>query len=226
MRLPYNPDAVKAMRTPTRKEPWRILTSGCLTGLPCGVNGTDYGLGAARPAWLFDDRVQCIPFCPEDHGIGTPRNMPDLHGGDGFAVLDGTARVLDENRTDLTEAMLKGARAMLELALEKRVDFALLTDRSAACGSQVISIGCRFEEPVHHSRGVGVATAMLLRNGIAVVSQRDPKTLGNLGAKLDPSFRPGSNRVDHHESQWVLENLPIRNPQASECSLRRGKISQ
>ena len=97
---------------------------------------------------------------------------------------------------------------MLELALAERVDFALLTDRSGACGSQVISIGCRFEEPVHHARGVGVATALLLRHDIAVVSQRDPKTLGLLGARLDSKFAPASDAVDHHESPWVLQNLP------------------
>ena len=135
--------------------------------------------------------------------------MPDLHGGDGFAVLDGTAKVLDEHRRDLTEAMLAGAQAMLAVALEHRVDFALLTDRSAACGSQVISIGCRFEEPVHHARGVGVAAALLIRNGIHVVSQRDPKTLGLLGAKLDPGFAPGPDVVDHHETPWVLQNVPL-----------------
>ena len=64
------------------------------------------GLGAGKPGWLDDPRVRCIPFCPEDHGLGTPRTMPDLHGGDGYAVLDGTAQVLDEHRVDLTERML------------------------------------------------------------------------------------------------------------------------
>jgi len=209
MRLPHHPEIVRALRTPTEDHPWRILLSGCLAGLPCGVNGTDYDLGAVRPAWVEDSRVRTVSFCPEDHRLGTPRTMPDLHGGDGFDVLDGKARVLDEHRNDLTEAMLAGAQAMLELALAENVDFAILTDRSGACGSQVISIGCRFEEPIHHTRGVGVAAALLLRNDIAVVSQRDPKTLGLLGAKLDPIFAPGPDVVDHHESPWVLENLPL-----------------
>jgi uncharacterized protein YbbK (DUF523 family) len=138
--------------------------------------------------------------------------MPDMHGGDGFAVLDGMGRVLDEHGKDLTDAMLAGAQAMLELAISERVDFALLTDRSGACGSQVISIGCRFVEPVHHARGVGVAAALLLRHGIAIVSQRDPKTLGLLGSKLDSRYLPGPDVVDHHQSPWVLKNLPITSP--------------
>ena len=209
VRLPHHLDQVAAIRTPTRTEPWRVLVSGCLAGSPCGVDGTDYGLGATQPEWFRDPRVRCVSFCPEDHGLGTPRNMPDLHGGDGFAVLDKEAKVLDEHRTDITEALLAGAQAMLALAQRERIDFAVLTDRSGACGSQVISIGCRFEEPVDHRRGVGVATALLLRHGFDVVSQRDPKTLGLLGAKLDEKFAPDPEVVDHHESPWVLEHLPL-----------------
>jgi uncharacterized protein YbbK (DUF523 family) len=199
--------AVGELRVPTAKDPWRVLVSGCIAGLPCGVDGTDYGMPGAQPAWFADSRVKTIPFCPEDHGLGTPRGMPDLHGGDGFKVLDGEAKVLDEHRNDMTEGMLSGARAMLACAQREEVDFAVLTDRSGACGSQVISIGCRYEEPVHHAQGVGVAAALLLRNGFHVVSQRDPRTLGLLGAKLDPQHAPGPEVVDHHQSPWVLEHF-------------------
>lgn len=209
MRLAHHPDAVAALRAPTASEPWRVLLSGCLFGLPCGVNGTDYDLGANQPPWFAHPHVQRIPFCPEDHGMGTPRTMPDLHGGDGFAVLDGSARLMDDRGLDVTEVLLAGAEAMLALAHEHEVDFAVLTDRSGLCGSQVISVGCRFEEPVQHRRGVGLATALLLRNGVKVVSQRDFRTLGLLGAKIDPAFAPDSSALDHHNHPWVREHLPL-----------------
>ena len=180
--------------------------SGCLFGQPCGVNADNYGL--SYPRWLSSPRVRLVPFCPEAYSLGAPRTMPDLHGGDGFAVLDGQARVLDENRVDLTEAMLAGAHAMVELAQREDVDFALLVDRSGACGSQVISVGCRFEEPVDHRRGVGVATAALLRSGFSVVSQRDFHTLQVLGQRVDPSLPLDPQARDHHHHPWVLENLP------------------
>ena len=32
--------------------------------------------------------------------------------------------------------------------------------------------------------------------------------LGLLGSRLDPKFAPSSDVVDHHESPWVVENLP------------------
>ncbi len=191
MRLPHHPELIDALRRPSVGDPWRVLLSGCLAGAACGVDGTDYGLGAKLPAWTRCPLVTVFPFCPEDHRLGTPRSMPDLHGG------------------DLTADMLEGARAMLALARAERVDFALLTDRSGACGSQVISIGCRFEEPVQHRRGVGVAAALLLREGFHVVSQRDFASLERLRAIVEPDHVPDPEARDHHQHLWVLENLPL-----------------
>lgn len=207
MRLPHHPEAVEALRRPTTEEPWRVLISGCIFGWKVAVDGSTYGLDRERPAWLEDPRVEMIPFCPEDHRLGTPRAMPDLHEGDGFAVLDGAARVLDPERNDLTAQVLEGAEAMLQLAQERRVDFAVLTDRSGACGSQVISIGCRLEEPVEYRKGVGVAAALLLRHGIPVVSHRDYRTLDRLHAIVDPDHVEARDLRDHHEHPWVLEHL-------------------
>ena len=207
MRLPHHPEAVAALRTPTEAEPWRVLVSGCIFGWQVGIDGSTYGMDTTRPAWLREPLVEWVPFCPEDHALGTPRTMPDLHDGDGFAVLDGRARVLDPDRVDLTAGMVEGARAMVALAQEKQIDFALLTDRSGACGSQVISLGCRFEEPVEYRKGVGVAAAALLREGVPVVSHRDFKTLELLHQKLDPEYDPDPDALDHHEHPWVVENL-------------------
>ena len=207
MRLPHHPEVLDALRTPTADDPWRILISGCMFGWKVAVDGTTYGLDQIRPAWLESDLVELVPFCPEDHSLGTPRAMPDLHDGDGYDVLDGKARVLDPDRHDLTEKMVAGARAMAERAAEKKVDFAFLADRSGACGSQVISVGCRFEEPIEYRKGVGVAAAMLLRQGVPVLSHRDWKTLEILRSKVEPGYVPDASKVDHHEHPWVLENL-------------------
>ncbi len=207
MRLPHHEDALAALRRPTEEDPWRVLISGCIFGWKVAVDGTTYGLDQSRPPWLDSPRVRLVPFCPEDHSLGTPRTMPDLHGGDGFAVLDGRARVLDPSGRDLTSHVMEGAAAMVGCARENGVDFALLTDRSGACGSQVVSVGCRFEDPVQYRKGVGVAAAMLLREGFHVVSQRDFKTLEILRSKVEPGYEPDPSAVDHHEHPWVLENL-------------------
>ena len=56
-----------------------------------------------------------VAFCPEDLAFGTPREISDIHGGTGFDVLDGQARVLSESGRDWTAAMLEAAHAMLKV---------------------------------------------------------------------------------------------------------------
>ena len=67
-----------------------------------------------------------------------------MHGGDGFDVLDGNARVLDPDGNDQTVGMIAGAEATARFAGELEIDLAVLMDMSAACGSQVVSDGSRF----------------------------------------------------------------------------------
>lgn len=208
MRLAHHPEAIARLRAPSASDPWRVLISGCMAGWACGVDATDNGMGAALGTLLQLPTLRAFPFCPEDVGIGTPRTMPDLHGGDGRDVVAGRARVEDEHGADLTEAMLRGARAMLAFARSERVDLAILTDMSGACGSQVISDGCRFDEPRRYQAGVGVATALLLEAGVPVVSQRDFRTLGLLRARLDPAFDPDPDALDHHQTPWYRGAFP------------------
>jgi uncharacterized protein YbbK (DUF523 family) len=214
MLLPYHSSLIETLRAPTTDDPWRVLISGCLMGWPCGVDGSDYGLAVRLADLMALPTVRAVPFCPEQHALGTPRTMPDIHGGDGFDVVHGRARVLDEHGTDLTEKMLEGARAMLAHAQEARVELAILTDASAACGTQVISDGCRLVEVRRHQKGVGVAAAMLLDAGILAVSQRDFHTIALLRARLEPGYEPSPELRDHHDHPWTLEHLPGRHPRA------------
>ena len=202
MRLAHDPEAVARLREPTEEAPWRVLLSGCIAGLACGVDGTDYGFGGAMQ-WFFDlPHVVAVPFCPEDAGLGTPRGWPDIEGGDGLDVLDGKARVVDQDGKDLTAGMIAGAEAMVAFAEKERIDFALLMDMSGACGSQVISDGTRFVEERKYRRGYGVAAAALARAGVPIVSQRDDRTLDRLRLRLTPDATPRDDAVDHHEREW------------------------
>ncbi len=207
MKLTEHPELFQKLRRPSSSQPLRVLVSGCLAGWGCGVDGTDYGMAGALAELLASPRVEAFAFCPEEHSLGTPRTMPDIHGGDGFAVLAGEARVLDENGADLTEAMLDGGRAMVEFARQREVELALLTDMSAACGSQVISLGCRLVEDRRYQRGVGVATALLIQAGIPVLSQRDYRSLERLRSLLDSSHEVDSRAIDHHETEWYQQTF-------------------
>jgi uncharacterized protein YbbK (DUF523 family) len=99
-----------------------------------------------------------------------PRNTPDIHGGNGFDVPDGKAKVFSDKGQDWTAGMIEAA--WLKIAQCQAVDLAILQDMSAACGSQVFSDGCRLIER-KYQKGPGVCSALLIRNGIAVVSQRE-----------------------------------------------------
>jgi hypothetical protein len=110
--------------------------------------------------------------------------------------------------------MLAGAHAMLAFAQKEHAELAILTDMSAACGSQVISDGCRLVGNRRYQKGVGVATALLLEAGIPVVSQRDFRTLGLLRGRLEPGFEPPADARDHHDHAWTLEHLSQRHPRA------------
>ena len=66
----------------------------------------------------------------------------------------------------------------------------------------------------HGHAGVGVATALLLDAGIAVVSQRDFRTLARLRRRLDPTLAPPADARDHHEHAWTVEHLPGPHPRA------------
>jgi uncharacterized protein YbbK (DUF523 family) len=214
MLLAHHRALLDDLREPTAEDPWRVLISGCLAGWRCGVDGSDYGLGVKLGDLLALPTFRALPFCPEQHALGTPRTMPDIHGGDGVDVIAGRAKVFDEHDQDLTAKMIEGARAMLAYAQEVGAELAILTDMSAACGSQVISDGCRFAEDRRYRKGVGIATALLLDAGISVVSQRDFRTLALLRARLEPGYEPPHDARDHHEHPWTLEHLPEPHPRA------------
>ena len=203
MRIPHEPNAVKHLRKPTPDDPWRVLLSGCMAGLQCGADGTDYGFGGIMDLFFASPLATAYPFCPEDVGLGTPRGWPDIHGGDGMDVLDGGARVLDQDGNDQTQGMIIGAEAMTRFARQKQVDLAILMDMSGACATQVISDGSRFiVEERAYRMGVGVAAASLLRAGILVVSQRDFRSLDALRARVDPTHTLNPDALDHHETLW------------------------
>ena len=59
-----------------------------------------------------------LPICPEElGGLPTSRTPSEIHGGNGFDVLEGRTRVVDREGNDVTKAFLRGAFAAL-----KRID--------------------------------------------------------------------------------------------------------
>lgn len=200
---------LKQLRTPTKDNPLRILMSACLSGITCGYDSTANGEYPTALKILQYNTAKVVKFCPEDFSYGTPREMSDIHGGTGFDVLEGKAKVLSESGKDWTEGMIKASEKMLEIAKKEKIELAVLMDISAACGSQVIYDGNRFSENKVYQIGAGVAAAQLIRNGFKVISQRDYASLEILYSKLDPTHQIDKTKIDHHEIEWYKEYFKI-----------------
>jgi uncharacterized protein YbbK (DUF523 family) len=111
---------------------------------------------------------QLIPVCPEESGgLSTPRPPAEIVGGDGDAVLDGKAKVMTADGTDVTEAYLRGAHHALEMAQSHGATHVILKARSPSCGCDTIYDGT-FSGTL--TSGDGVTTALLKRHGITVTS--------------------------------------------------------
>ncbi|WP_331769924.1 DUF523 domain-containing protein (plasmid) [Embleya sp. NBC_00888] len=142
-----------------------ILVSACLRGVPCRFDGRH------KASSEVDEAVtgrEVVAFCPEAAGgLATPRRPAELVGGDGHAVLDGTARVVEDTGRDVTAEFVDGARRALAAARHAGCVEALLMPRSPSCGRGVVYDGSFVGELVP---GDGVTTALLERNGIVVRS--------------------------------------------------------
>lgn len=196
---------LKNLRIPTEDNPLRVLSSACLLGELCAVDGTSYGEFASALKLMQYKNVKLIPFCPEDYAFGTPRETPDCEGGNGDDVLDGNAQVITQTGKDITIEMIEASLKMLEIALENKVELAVLMDSSGACGSQVIYSGSRFSKESTYQIGMGVCAAQLNRNGIKIISQRDFASLEILYSKIDPSHTIKEEAKDHDQHEWYLD---------------------
>jgi len=131
----------------------KCLVSACLAGLCTRYDGQSKG----SPSCLQQlTGYHWIPVCPEQlGGLSTPRPPARLINGDGYAVLAGTAQVMDRDGNELSAEFIRGASMVLAIAQAQHIDLCFLKSNSPSCGL----------EPVP-----GVTTALLLAHGIRVVS--------------------------------------------------------
>ncbi len=196
---------LKQMRVPTVDSPLRVLLSACLAGVTCGYDGTANGTYPSALKLLTFDTLKIVKFCPEEFSFGSPREMCDIHGGDGYDVLRGKAKVLTETGADWTEGMIVASLKMLEIAIKEDIELAVLMDVSAACGSQVVYSGNRFDTNKVYQIGAGVCAAQLMNHGFKVISQRDFASLELLYSKADPMHLIDEKAIDHHQISWYKE---------------------
>lgn len=140
------------------------LVSACLLGRHCRYDG---GHCYNPVVEELKRHAEIIPVCPEMlGGLGVPRPPCEIMGGTASDVWAGSAKVLDRERNDRTEAFKKGAIKALRLCQEHGIQNALVKSNSPSCGCGTIYDGS-FSGTKR--RGNGVFTQCLLDAKINVV---------------------------------------------------------
>lgn len=137
----------------------KLAVSACLAGVCCRYDG------CAKPSTVVQELIargeQVVLICPEElGGLGTPRPRAALEGGDGNAVWQGTARVVDEHGRDVTREFQAGALIALEQA--RGCGRAVLKQHSPSCGVNSPRQG-----------GDGVTASLFKQHGIELMTEED-----------------------------------------------------
>lgn len=142
-----------------------ILVSACLTGICCRHDGTNR---LDENVIRLSEEVELVPLCPEENGgLSIPRQPSEIIGGDGEDVLDGAAKIIDGDGRDVTAQFLRGSKECLMTARKEKIKKAIMKDKSPSCGSSRIYRNGILVE------GKGVFTALLIREGIEVISNEE-----------------------------------------------------
>jgi uncharacterized protein YbbK (DUF523 family) len=145
-----------------------VLVSACLLGVNCNYKG---GNRLNQKVLDFIKGKNFIPICPEIYGgFSTPRPNAEIIGGQGKEVLAGKAKVVETDGKDVSDKFVSGAKEVLKIAQLTGADLAVLKARSPSCGCGKSYNGTFSGTLVD---GNGVLTALLLENGIKVVTEED-----------------------------------------------------
>jgi uncharacterized protein YbbK (DUF523 family) len=138
-----------------------MLISACLFGINCRYDNKN----------CYSNKVEryksqnIIPVCPEQlGGLSTPREPCEIENGSGEDVLEGNTRVVGTvSGKDYSAEFIQGAEETLKIAKMFNCKKAIMKSKSPSCGCGKIYHRGKL------SKGNGVTTALLLRNGIEII---------------------------------------------------------
>lgn len=136
----------------------KILVSACLLGKNCKYNG---GNNLNQGVLEFIEGHEVIGVCPEQlGGLYTPRLPAEIVAG----------VVTNKEGVSVDNEFRKGAQEALAVALENKVDLAILQSRSPSCGVKEIYDGSFSGKKI---KGQGVFAKLLSARGIKVLDAED-----------------------------------------------------
>ena len=136
----------------------KILVSACLLGKNCKYNG---GNNLNQGVLEFIEGHEVIGVCPEQlGGLSTPRLPAE--------IVDGV--VTNKEGVSVDAQFRKGAQEALAVALENKVDLAILQSRSPSCGVKEIYDGSFSGKKI---KGQGVFAKLLAKHDSKVLDAED-----------------------------------------------------
>lgn len=136
----------------------KILVSACLLGKNCKYNG---GNNLNQGVLEFIEGHEVIGVCPEQlGGLSTPRLPAEIVAG----------VVTNKEGVSVDNEFRKGAQEALAVALENKVDLAILQSRSPSCGVKEIYDGSFSGKKIKRQ---GVFAKLLSARGIKVLDAED-----------------------------------------------------
>ena len=137
------------------------MISACLLGQNCKYNGGNNKSEKLNKIISSDSGNEIIPVCPEVLG-GLPTPRPSAE------IVDRVVMNTDGKSVD--EQFRAGAEAVLKIAKDKNIDYAILQSRSPSCGVKRIYDGTFSGKTIP---GNGVFAQLLKENGIEAVDIED-----------------------------------------------------
>jgi len=147
---------------------YNYLVSACLAGIRCTYNANHK---LKKKIQRLTEDGMAIAICPEIlGGSKVPRRVCEIQGGDGYDVLDGSAKAIECSGRNISKVLIKGARRALGAAKRYGITKAILKSKSPSCGCGRIYDGTFTRRLI---KGDGVTTALLRRNGISIFTEKD-----------------------------------------------------
>jgi len=134
------------------------ICSACLLGIECRYDGEEK---KNKKVVSLSQKEILMPVCPEQlGGLSTPREPAEQKG----------KRVFTKSGKDVSENFKRGAKQVLRIAKLYDIKEAILKQRSPSCGCGQIYDGTFSGRII---KGDGVATSLLKKNGIKVITEDD-----------------------------------------------------
>jgi len=134
----------------------KLIVSACLLGANCQYDGKN---SFSKDILSLLENKQIIAICPEIlGGLKVPRSACNIVGSE--------AKVIGADGADYTKEFILGAKKVLEIVKENKIEIAYLKQRSPSCGCGEIYS----PDGKTLIKGNGILAELLLANGVEVRS--------------------------------------------------------